>query len=155
MTDKRRPIQPDTMRCLTWGALLLTGALLQGCAQTAGGAGGPGARVFAADFSGAAKSCDVPKVEPVAGQTTDAAVKMVNDGGWCGLPVRQDGSKPYDAGLLTGRPAHGNVLIHTVGNETRIDYTPDRGFAGTDGFSVKLVPGDATIRVAVTVAARA
>jgi hypothetical protein len=152
MTDTRRPIHPGATRSLAWVALLLTGALLQGCAQTAGGPGGSRQRVFAADLANGAKSCEVPKISPTAGQTSEAAVKMVNDGGWCGLPVHQDGPKPYDAGLLTARPAHGTVLIHRVGDETRIDYTPDRGFAGTDGFSVKLVPGDATVRVGVTVA---
>jgi hypothetical protein len=40
-----------------------------------------------------------------------------------------------------------------VGDETRIDYTPDRRFAGSDAFTVKLIPGDATIKVAVTVTA--
>jgi hypothetical protein len=36
---------------------------------------------------------------------------------------------------------------------TRIDYTPNKGFVGTDAFAVKLIPGDATVRVAVTAAA--
>jgi hypothetical protein len=79
-------------------------------------------------------------------------MKTVNDGGWCGIPVHQDGPKPFGAGLLETRPAHGDVLIHEVGDDTRIDYTPDRGFAGHDAFAVKLIPGDAIIRVTVTVA---
>ena len=75
-----------------------------------------------------------------------------NDGGWCAIPVHQDGPKPFEAGLLTARPAHGTVLIHEVGDDTQIDYTPDHGFAGSDSFAVKLVPqGDATIQVPVTV----
>ncbi len=43
------------------------------------------------------------------------------------------------------------MLIHTVGNDTRIDYTPSPRYAGADAFSVRLLPGDATIRVNATV----
>jgi hypothetical protein len=150
MTENRRR---TAMRPLPWLAFLLTGILLQGCGQNAGG-GGSRLRVYAADLAGAAKSCDVPRITPASGQTTNAAMKLANDGGWCGLPVHQDGPKPFDAGLLTARPAHGTVLIHAVGDETRIDYTPDRGFSGADSFSVKLVPGNGTVRVAVTVTPR-
>ena len=155
MTENRRPTHPGTKRAPGWLALLLTGVLLQACGPTANGPGGSRLRVFAADLAGAAKSCEVPKISPAGGQTTEAAMKMANDGGWCGLPVHQDGPKPFDAGLLTARPAHGNVLIHQVGDETRIDYTPDRGFTGNDSFSVKLVPGNGTIQVAVVVTAAA
>ena len=152
MTDNR--CRTGASRQLGWLALLLTGALLQGCGQK------PEARVsryrvFAADFAGGAKSCDVPKITPTAGQSTEVSMKLGNDGGWCGLPVYQAGPMPYDAGLLTARPAHGTVLIHGVGEETRIDYTPDRGYSGTDTFAVKLIPGDATLQVAALVNAPA
>lgn len=153
MTRKRRPSRPGATRTLAWLALLLAGSLLQACGPNAGGPAGSRLRVYAADLSGAAKSCSTPKTTPVAGQTTEAAITLVNDGGWCGLSVHQDGPKPFDAGLLTARPAHGTVLIHEVGDETRIDYTPDRGFAGTDSFSVKLVPNNATLRIAAAVSA--
>ncbi len=73
-----------------------------------------------------------------------------NDGGWCGITVA-DGGQPYSAGLLTIRPTHGRVYIHTVGDATRIDYTPDTGFTGSDNFAVRVVPGNDLIRVAVTV----
>ena len=78
-------------------------------------------------------------------------MKVGNDGGWCGLRAQQAGDKPFEAGLLTVRPEHGDVLIHEVGDDTRIDYTPDRGFSGSDAFAVKVIPGDATINVAVAV----
>ncbi|HQT79084.1 MAG: hypothetical protein B7Z80_22820 [Rhodospirillales bacterium 20-64-7] len=157
MTDH----QPATARALpgrdfcrhgAWLALILTGVMLQGCAQKAAPSGSA-ARIYAADVQGAAKQCTVPKLDLTAGKTTEAAVKVGNDGGWCGLTVHQPGPKPYDAGLLTGRPAHGSVLIHQVGDDTRIDYTPDRGYAGPDSFTVNLLPGDAGIHVAVTVTA--
>jgi hypothetical protein len=154
MTDHRRPTHPGATRALAWLALLLTGALAQGCALNgATGPGGSKLRMFAADLSGGAKVCEVPKVAPADGQESEAVIKLANDGGWCGIPVHQAGPKPYEAGLLVARPAHGSVLIHGVGDETRIDYTPDRGFTGTDGFTVKLIPGNATVRVNATVTA--
>jgi hypothetical protein len=140
------------LRHLTGTALLVTGVLLAGCSNNGdSGAGGSKLRVYAADLAGAAKVCEVPKVNPVAGGESEISMKLVNDGGWCGIRVRQDGPKPFDAGLLTTRPNHGTVLIHEVGDETRIDYTPDRRFAGSDTFAVKLIPGSAAIRVTVTV----
>ncbi len=155
MTENRGPTCPGTKRHFAWLALLLTGVLLQACGPNANGPAGSRLRVFAADLAGAAKRCDVPQISPASGQTTEAIMAVGNDGGWCGLPVHQDGPKPFDAGLLTARPTHGTVLIHQVGDNTRIDYTPDRGFTGNDGFSVKLVPGNGTIRVAVVVAGAA
>lgn len=136
-------------RQAAWIAMLMTGVLLQACGPQPPAA--PGPRVYAADLSGAAKSCEVGKARPVVGQTTDTVIKVANDGGWCGLTVQQSGAKPFDAGLLNKRPAHGDVLIHEVGDTTRIDYTPDRGFAGDDSFVVSLIPGGALVHVVVTV----
>lgn len=133
--------------------LLLTGLALAGCAKPEIGPVGSRLRVYAADMAGGAKVCEAPNVIIVANATAEAPVKMVNDGGWCGLPLHQDGPKPFGAGLLAARPAHGDVTIHVVGDNTRVDYTPDRGFAGADSFSVKLIPGDAIIHVTVTVTA--
>ena len=131
-----------------WLATAATALLLQGCAQRAAG---PAPRVFAADMTGAAKVCTAPPVNAAAGRTIDAAIKLGNDGGWCAITVNNNG-RPFDAGLLSAAPQHGKVLIHTVGNDTRIDYTPTARYAGDDAFSVKLLPGDATIRVTATVA---
>jgi hypothetical protein len=131
----------------------MTAGLLQACSNTGGGPAGSRQRVYAADLAGAAKVCEAPDIAPQAGAATEVALKLANDGGWCGLRLRQGGTKPFDAGLLTVRPTHGSVLIHEVGDDTRIDYTPDRRFAGTDTFTVKLIPGAETIKVAVTVTA--
>jgi len=125
--------------------------LLQACSN--GPPAGSVQRVYAADVAGAARSCDAPGIGSPGGGSVAATIKMTNDGGWCGLPVRQAAGKPFDAGLLVSRPSHGSVLIHEVGDDTRIDYTPDRRFAGNDTFRVKLIPGNATIDVAVAVAA--
>ena len=48
-------------------------------------------------------------------------------------------------------PSHGRVFAHHVGNNTRIDYTPDPGFVGTDSFAVRLIPGNAVFEAALTV----
>jgi hypothetical protein len=152
MTNKRPATYSGAMRHVPLIALLLTGVLVQSCAPGAdGGPAGSRLRVYAADVAGGAKVCIVPRLTPTAGQTGEATIKVGNDGGWCGVPVRQSTSKPFDAGLLTARPAHGNVLIHQVGDDTRLDYTPDRGFTGADAFSVKLLPGGVMVHVAVTV----
>ena len=128
--------------------LALAGAVLQGCAPKAPSK--PAPRLYEADMKGGAKTCQTPKPDLVAGKVVEASMKVSSDRGWCGLPVDNAG-QPYDVGLLTGRPDHGKVFVHRVGNDTRIDYTPEFGFAGTDGFTVRMLPGDAGVRVAVTV----
>jgi len=154
MTDVQVATRAGTIRRVAEAALLMTGLALAGCSHPESGPAASTLRVYAADITGGATICEVSRVNPVAGAKVDAAIKMVNDGGWCGLPVHQDGPKPFGAGLLMTRAVHGDVLIHEVGDNTRIDYTPDRGFAGKDSFVVKLIPGDATIRVGVTVMPR-
>ncbi len=143
---------PLTPRTMTWIAVLMTGMLLQACAPQPGRTAS-GARVYAADLTGQSKTCEVPKLSPVPGQTTDTAIKLDNDGGWCGLPLQQPDAKPFEAGLLSARPSHGSVMIHQVGDDTRVDYTPDRGFTGNDSFAVTLIPGEAVIRISVSVVA--
>ena len=123
-------------------------ALIQGCAPQQRPASTT--RLFATDQMGGAKSCNVPKVDAAAGKETAASMTVGNDGGWCAISV-DNGGHPYAAGLLSGRPQHGRVFIHSVGDATRIDYTPERGYAGADTFSVRLLPGDAVIRTNVTV----
>lgn len=129
-------------------ALVATALVLQACAQKPPAASGT--RMFQADLVGAAKNCSVPEVTPAAGQDTPVPMKMGNDGGWCAITVDNSG-KPFDAGLLVTEPAHGKVYIHSVGDRTRIDYTPDARFAGTDAFAVRLLPGAAVLRASVTV----
>jgi hypothetical protein len=109
-------------------------------------------RVFAVDQTGAAKVCTVPQPTLKDSEVATIAVSVGNDGGWCGITIER-GGKPFDAGLLTDRPEHGRVFIHSVGDTTRIDYTPDRRFAGADSFTVTLLPGNAAIHANVTVAA--
>ena len=64
------------------------GALLAGCAPQQA-AGPSSARLYAVDQAGAAKSCNAPTPSLTAGQATDVAVKVGNDGGWCAITVAQ------------------------------------------------------------------
>jgi hypothetical protein len=133
----------------TWLVAAAAGLLLAACSESRQQAAS-GTRLFAADMTGAARSCDATKPQITDGGTAEAQIKMGNDGGWCAITVAR-GGKPFDSSLVTARPTHGKVLVHKVGDTTRIDYTPDRGYTGTDSFGVRLIPGDPTLRVAVTV----
>ena len=106
--------------------------------------------VFAADMTGGARQCTVSKPVLKDAQEVAATMQVGNDGGWCAIHVARDG-KPYAAGLLTTPAAHGTVFIHPVGDDTRIDYTPERGFFGPDAFTVRLIPGNPALHVTVTV----
>lgn len=123
--------------------------LLAGCNQQGGASR---ERVFAADVTGAAKKCEAPSPSVTDGKTSEAALKVANDGGWCGISLSRSG-RPYDAALLTARPMHGRVVVNRVGDTTRITYTPAQRFVGSDTFAVKLIPGDAVVRVTATVTA--
>ena len=74
--------------------------------------------------------------------------------GWCGIPVRR-ADQPLGAALLTQPPRSGSVYVHTVGDETRVDYTHRPGTRVADSFAVKFIPGDATMTVTVAAAAPA
>lgn len=136
-----------------WAALALP-ALLAACAQPQSGPAAPQSKrpIFAADLQGGAQLCtvqDEPKL--VDAQQTDVPMTVRNDGGWCGVRVSRPGPEPFDAGLLTSRPSRGRVHVHSVGDWTRIDYTPDPGFSGADSFVVRLLPGSTSVKVNVTV----
>jgi hypothetical protein len=128
----------------------LLGLLLGGCTVLQGGSSG--GRVFAVDRQGAAAHCTVPgRLSPADGKEVDASMQRSAGAGWCGIPLAR-GGEPFAAGLVAQRPAHGTVYVHTVGDDTRIDYSPDAAFHGQDAFTVQLLPGRATVRVAVIVA---
>jgi hypothetical protein len=136
--------------------LLSGSALLLGLLALAGCKDGPApraTRVYAIDMNGKARTCNAPTVDTTAGKATDATINMSNEGGWCGVTTRQ-GGRPYSAGLVQTRAQHGIVHVHTVGDDTRVDFVPDAGFTGQDKFSVRLIPGNATLNVAVTVTPR-
>ncbi len=122
-----------------------------GCVEKPPAPAASNVKLYAFDFAGGARQCTAPAdVALTPGRETPVAITLGNDGGWCAFKVGQSG-RPFTAGLLATRPAHGKVYVHTVGNDTRVDYTPDARYAGSDAFSVQLLPGDLAIRVAVTV----
>ena len=138
---------------LTLVAPLTLLAALAGCAEPqATRSVASTARVYANDLAGGSKLCTVPQpVNLTAGQPTEATMVVDNDGGWCGILVAQSGPKPFDFGLVETRPTNGRLHIRKVGNNTRVDYIPNVAFGGTDAFAVRLMPGGAMLRTAVTV----
>ncbi len=132
------------------GAALAVMGLLTACMQNPPEAPASTTRLYAIDQTGAAKQCKVGPVALAAGKPAATTMTVANDGGWCAISVAADG-RPYGAGLLTVDASHGKVYVHQVGDATRIDYTPDRGFVGPNSFTVTLLPGRPVLRVAVTV----
>jgi hypothetical protein len=120
--------------------------LLQGCAPQPPAWNG----IYAIDAAGGARTCTVPPVSMPDGQAGVVPMQVSNEGGWCGETLSRNGAA-YDSYLLVTRPSHGRVFAHHVANNTRIDYTPDPGYAGTDSFAVRLIPGNAVFEAAVTV----
>lgn len=147
MTALSQP-RPFITRAAPW-LLGSTALLLAGCNQPGFGSR---ERVYAADVTGGAKKCEAPSPSLSDGKTAEVTMKVANDGGWCGVSLSRSG-RPYDAALLTARPSHGKVVVNRVGDTTRIAYTPAQRFVGSDTFSVKLIPGDAVVRVTATVTA--
>lgn len=145
------------MRSATLWAVLALPALLAACAKPPGPAAVTASRlpVYAVDLQGKAALCTVPNDQPrlTDGQQTEIAMTVGNDGGWCGASVSKPGPEPFDAGLLTARPANGRARVQSVGDYTRIDYIPDPGFVGTDSFTVRLLPGSTSVKLNVTVQA--
>jgi len=139
-------------RAALWTALLPLAALAACAKPDAGPVSQSRLPVYAADMMNAAKLCTAPdNPRLVDAQQTEVAMTVGNDGGWCGVRVSRPGPQPFDAGLLTARPANGRARVQSVGDWTRIDYIPDPGFSGTDSFTVRLLPGSTSVRVNATV----
>ena len=120
--------------------------LVQGCEQKTAEWSG----FYAIDLAGGARVCSTPNASPPDGQAVAAQMRVSNEGGWCGITANRGGA-PLSSYLVVSRPAHGKVFAHRVGPSTRIDYTPDRGYVGTDSFAVRLVPGEGVIQATVAV----
>jgi len=137
-------------------ALLALG-LAAGCVDKTPLVAGSGVKLYAFDLAGAARQCTAPADVPLTpGRENVVTMAVSNEGGWCAFKVDQadarlGGPKPFAAALVTVRAAHGKVYVHTVGNDTRIDYSPDAQYAGPDGFTVEMLPGNLSIHTNVTV----
>lgn len=110
-----------------------------------------GTPIYAVDVNGGAKSCTTSSADISDGKSATATMTVGNDGGWCGVTVAQSGRKPFAAGLVQTRAKNGQLNVHSVGDNTRVDYIPDPGFAGADSFAVRLLPGNPVLTVNVTV----
>jgi hypothetical protein len=106
--------------------------------------------IFTIDKTGGARTCVAPTASPPDGQALLTQIQVSNEGGWCAITLNR-GGVAYDSYLMVTRPNHGKVVAHHVGTKTRIDYTPDPGYVGTDSFAVRLIPGDGVLEGAVTV----
>jgi hypothetical protein len=106
--------------------------------------------IYSVDRAGRAKTCSAPTASPPDGAALKAQIQQSNDGGWCGM-ILSRGGQPYDSYLIITRPSHGRLFAHRVGSITRIDYTPDAGFTGTDSYAIRLIPGNAVVEGTVTV----
>jgi hypothetical protein len=95
-----------------------------------------------------AASCSFTPLAALKDGSTNGVALTTGGGGWCGFGVELDGH-PYTAGLVITGAKSGKVHIHTVGDDTRIDYTPEHVPAVADSFAVRLIPGGATIQVSV------
>ncbi len=132
-------------RSILLGMAFPLAILVQGCAPQPVWNG-----IFAVDMAGGAKTCVAAPASPPDGQAIVDPMQVSNEGGWCGITASR-GGRAFDTYLLVTRPEHGKVYAHHVGTNTRIDYTPDRGFVGSDSFAVRVIPGDGVIQGAVTV----
>lgn len=122
---------------------------VQGCAPQSA----PATLTAQESNEGKAATCTASPVDLAA--AAPATIAMTNDG-WCGPSITEQGGKAFALGLVTTRPIHGHVLIHDVSGRTRIEYTPDGRYVGSDAFTVALRPHgqgapDAAVQFAVTV----
>ena len=121
---------------------------LAACTQPIAGPAGSRNQQYATDLAGKAASCTAPDVALTQGK--EAAGTIATGGhGWCGIAVTMGGD-PLTAGLLTQAPRNGHVYVHTVGDVTRVDYTPSGAATVADAFVVQFIPGDEIMRVTVT-----
>jgi len=102
---------------------------------------------------GIAKTCTPSTVDLASG--APATIAMTNDG-WCGVFAAEKDRQPFGLGLVKVRPAHGRVYIQPVNQQTRIEYTANDGYVGSDSFTVALRPHaastpDSMLRVDVAV----
>ena len=130
--------------------LIATAAVLvlAGCARTP-----PPAPAVDLQNEGIAKTCTPSAVDLAA--PTPATIALTNDG-WCGLVTAEKDGQPFKYGLVKTRPEHGRVYIRPVNGQTRVEYSANPGYTGSDRFAVALVPHasgapDASLRVDVAV----
>lgn len=130
-------------------ATLAAAIALSGCAAKTP----PAAPAVDLQNEGLAKTCTSSAVDLAA--AAPATITMTNDG-WCSVVTAEKDGQPFKFGLVKARPAHGRVFIQPVNGQTRVEYTANNGYAGSDSFTVALVSRtastpDTPLRVDVTV----
>ncbi len=130
-------------------ATLAAAIALSGCAAKAP----PAPPAVDLQNEGIAKTCTPSAVDLAA--AAPATIAMTNDG-WCGVVTAEKDGQPFKLGLVKTRPAHGRVYIQPVNGQTRVEYTANAGFVGSDNFTVALVSrtantSDTPLRVDVAV----
>lgn len=139
------------MHKLSIAVTATTVAALAGCAPQK-----PAAPAATVDLNvGIAKTCTSSPVDLSSGSGGSATISMTNDG-WCAVRTKDKDGQPFKFGLVKAKSQHGRILIQKIGGETRIEYTPENNYVGTDRFSVALasnLPGtpDSAIQVTVNV----
>ena len=112
-------------------ATLAAAIALSGCAAKAP----PAAQAVDLQNEGIAKTC-TPSAVDLAPPST-ATIAMTNDG-WCSVVTAEKDGQPFKFGLVKTRPAHGRVYIQPVNGQTRVEYTANAGYVGSDSFTVAL-----------------
>ena len=105
---------------------------LSGCATKAP----PPAAAVDLQNEGIAKTCTPSAVDLAA--AAPATITLTNDG-WCGLVTAEKDGQPFKYGLVKTRPEHGRVYIRPVNGQTRVEYTANPDYVGSDRFAVALV----------------
>ena len=103
-------------------------------------------------LDGAAQVCTVTPNELPVGQPASVQMQVRNDGGWCAVRIADKDGTPFSYPLMRQKPAHGSVAVNKVNSNSRIEYTPNTGYAGPDAFTVALVPKDRGNDVLIQVA---
>ncbi|GAN62752.1 hypothetical protein AA0313_0633 [Acetobacter indonesiensis NRIC 0313] len=140
------------MRLQGIAVLALTGGMLAGCATTSGPIQTGSPNPF-----GYMKKSAVCSTTPVkAGANGQLATTMTvrSDDGLCELKISQPSGKSYASFGVTPAPEHGKAFLYNLDNDTHVTYTPTMGYAGTDTFTVILVPGPGEKRTNLTVTAQ-
>jgi hypothetical protein len=100
--------------------------------------------------------CSVGNFGFIASQSTNTAMELNNDGGWCWTNAYYQSGRTlmtayYVSVLKDNPPKHGHILIGDVPNgRVRIAYQPDAGFIGTDSFTIHFGVVGANVTFSVT-----
>lgn len=122
------------------GSVALIGlAALTACAHKAGPV-----HVAPPDPFGYRKVSAVCQTTPVKSEsdgTLSASMKVRSDDGLCFLRLNKPEDAHYASFGVAPPPEHGKAFLYNHDGITILDYTPTTAYAGSDSFTVVLVPG--------------